>query len=99
MPNASYSVTVNQPIDVTCFLMVERACGLAGFRPRVVAESMDFSVQLELVAAGVGVALVPDFTVDRVPTGVELVRPAAPIERTILLAARAPASPTPGSRS
>jgi DNA-binding transcriptional LysR family regulator len=85
--------------DVTCFKMVERACGLAGFRPRVVAESMDFSVQLELVAAGAGVALVPDLTVDTLPEGVTLLRPAAPIERTIYLAARAPRFADPGIRN
>ncbi len=30
--------------------MTERACGLAGFRPRIVVESMDFAVQLELTS-------------------------------------------------
>lgn len=82
--------------DVTCFDMVERACGLAGFRPRIVAESMDFSVQLQLVAAGVGVALVPDLTIGTLPDGIELISPAAPIERTILLAAPAPRFADPG---
>ncbi|WP_234407412.1 LysR substrate-binding domain-containing protein [Microterricola viridarii] len=81
-----------------CYDMVERACGLAGFRPRVVAESLDFGVQLELVAAGMGVALVPDLTVDHVPEGVELLRPATAIERTIALAARAPSFAEPGIR-
>ncbi|MFF1399448.1 LysR substrate-binding domain-containing protein [Streptomyces sp. NPDC058287] len=85
--------------DVTCFDMIERACGLAGFRPRIVAESMDFSVQLELVAAGVGVALVPDLTVETLPEGVELLSPAKPIERTILLAARASRFADPGIRN
>ncbi|MGH3299253.1 MAG: LysR family transcriptional regulator [Trebonia sp.] len=79
-----------------CFTMVERACGLAGFRPRIVAESMDFSVQLELVAAGLGVALVPDLTVETIPEGVILLKPATPIERTIFLAARAPRFSDPG---
>lgn len=82
--------------DVTCFDMVERACGLAGFRPRIVAESMDFSVQLALVAAGVGVALVPDLTIETLPEGVELLSPATPIERTVFLAARAPRFADPG---
>jgi DNA-binding transcriptional LysR family regulator len=80
----------------TCFTMVERACGLAGFRPRIVAESMDFSVQLELVAAGLGVALVPDLTVETIPEAVTLLRPATSIERTIFLAARAPRFSDPG---
>ncbi|MGH3206568.1 MAG: LysR family transcriptional regulator [Trebonia sp.] len=85
------------PTDgLACFTMVERACGLAGFRPRIVAESMDFSVQLELVAAGLGVALVPDLTVETIPEGVTLLKPATPIERTIFLAARAPRFSDPG---
>ena len=80
----------------TCFDMVERACGLAGFRPRIIAQSMDFSVQLELVAAGLGVALIPDLTVETIPEGVTLLRPTTPIERCILLAARAPRYADPG---
>jgi DNA-binding transcriptional LysR family regulator len=42
-----------------CAEMVKRACGAAGFQPTIVAEATDFSVQLQLVAAGIGVALVP----------------------------------------
>jgi DNA-binding transcriptional LysR family regulator len=79
--------------------MVERACGVAGFRPRIVAESMDFSVQLELVAAGLGVALVPDLTVDHVPRGVQLLPLATPVERTLFLAARTPTLADPGIRN
>ena len=45
--------------DRTCAEMVMRACGAAGFQPNVVAEATDHSVQLRLVAAGIGVALVP----------------------------------------
>lgn len=84
---------------MTCYAMVERACGLAGFRPRVVAESMDFGVQLELVAAGVGVALVPPLTVDRVPDGVELLHLSSPVERFLLLATREPSMGDPGIRN
>jgi DNA-binding transcriptional LysR family regulator len=82
--------------DLACFHMVERACGLAGFRPRIVAESMDFSVQLELVAAGVGVALVPDLTVVRVPDGVRLLPLANPVARTLFVAMRASSVADPG---
>jgi DNA-binding transcriptional LysR family regulator len=85
--------------DLTCFDMVERACGLAGFRPRVVAESMDFSVQLELVAAGLGVALVPDLTVVHVPDGVRLLPLAEPVERTLVLATRSASLADPGIRN
>ena len=85
--------------DVTCFAMVERACGLAGFTPRVVAESMDFAAQLELVAAGAGVALVPLLTVAHLPEGVELLSLANPVDRSIQLAARTPDFADPGIRA
>lgn len=85
--------------NVTCYSMVERACGLAGFRPRVVAETMDFGVQLELVEAGVGVALVPSLTVERLPDGVELLNLTSPVERSLLLATREPSMGDPGIRN
>ncbi|MGH1549830.1 LysR family transcriptional regulator [Leifsonia poae] len=65
----------------SCYEMVERACGLAGFRPRIAVRSVDFAVQLAFVAAGAGVALVPDLTVDRIPDGVVLAPLAAPVAR------------------
>ncbi|WP_211220992.1 LysR family transcriptional regulator [Nocardioides insulae] len=76
--------------DLTCFEMVDRACGLAGFRPRVVAESADFDVQLQLVDAGVGVCLVPELTVAAVPAGVRLVSPTTELRRHLALAYREP---------
>ncbi|HOY80842.1 MAG TPA: LysR family transcriptional regulator [Rhodoglobus sp.] len=79
---------ITPPSTLTCFDMVERSCGLSGFRPRVVAETADFAVQLELVAAGVGVALVPDLTVALLPPGVRLVSPAVEIARRIAAARR-----------
>lgn len=74
--------------DLTCYEMVDRACGLAGFRPKVVAESVDFAAQLELVAAGAGVALVPGLTVSSVPEGVTLCAPTLPLQRHIDVAYR-----------
>lgn len=74
--------------DLTCYEMVDRACGLAGFRPKVVAESVDFAAQLELVAAGAGVALVPGLTVSSVPEGVTLCTPTLPLQRHIDVAYR-----------
>ena len=44
-----------------------RACGAAGFQPNVVAEATDHSVQLRLVAAGIGVALVPRLAAEPAP--------------------------------
>jgi DNA-binding transcriptional LysR family regulator len=43
-----------------CTGQVERACTAAGFEPHVAFESDDFATVQGLVAAGVGVALIPD---------------------------------------
>jgi len=80
----------------SCYEMAQRACGLAGFRPRRVAEASDFSVLLELVAVGAGVALVPQLTVARVPEGVHLHPLKAPIFRHDFVVTRSPAQPDPG---
>ena len=66
----------------TCHEMVQRACAAAGFAPRAVAHATDFSVQLALVAAGAGVALVPRLGCTAVPDGVELRRLQEPVRRT-----------------
>lgn len=92
---ASYGWVVPMS-DRACLEMTERACGLAGFRPRVVAESMDFAVLLELVAAGVGVALVPDLTVAALPDGVRLTRVRSAPYRSISSAARTTSRNDPG---
>ena len=72
----------------SCREMIERACGLAGFSPRAVAEATDFSTQLALVAAGVGVALIPELGCVGVPDEVTLRRLAQPVHRHLHLAAR-----------
>lgn len=80
----------------TCFDMVERACGLAGFRPNIVAETDDFDVQLALVRAGVGVALVPQLALDRAPDGVTVLQPHTSIERHLYVATRSELGNDPG---
>jgi DNA-binding transcriptional LysR family regulator len=61
----------------TCHQMIERACGGAGFVPREVAHCTDFGAVLTLVAAGMGVALVPELAAHRLPDGVTT-RPISP---------------------
>jgi DNA-binding transcriptional LysR family regulator len=68
----------------SCYEMVERACGLAGFAPQAVAEATDFSTQLALVAAGVGVAPPrrspsPGISVPRTPSPAQ---PRSPTQRS-----------------
>jgi DNA-binding transcriptional LysR family regulator len=72
----------------TCYEMVERACELAGFTPHAVANATDFRVQLALVGAGIGVALVPELGAIDPPAGVRLLALREPIFRHIVLVSR-----------
>lgn len=84
---------------LSCSEMIDRACGVAGFAPRVVAEATDFASQLALVAAGVGVALVPQLTVALVPDGVFLSELVEPVYRHLFVVTRAGASADAGLRT
>ncbi|MFC4531421.1 LysR family transcriptional regulator [Sphaerisporangium dianthi] len=55
-----------------CHTVAMRACQAAGFTPRVRHHVDDFSAVLTLVAAGQGVALVPQLGIGRLPDGVRL---------------------------
>lgn len=56
-----------------CHAVARHACRLAGFPPTVRHHADDFTAMLALVAAGQGVALVPELAVGRPPEGVRLV--------------------------
>ena len=55
-----------------CQLMAERLCQAAGFSPRVRHRADDFATVLALVAAGQGVALVPELALPDAPGNVLL---------------------------
>ncbi len=55
-----------------CCTMVVRACQAAGFTPRIRHHADDFATVLALVAAGQGVAVVPELAATGVPAGVTL---------------------------
>ncbi|MGW0832079.1 LysR family transcriptional regulator [Streptomyces prunicolor] len=80
----------------SCHDMVLRACGAAGFTPRVTAEATDFAVLLALVGVGAGVALIPELAIDRLPAGVRLMPLGRPVDRHLFLAARATSAADPG---
>jgi DNA-binding transcriptional LysR family regulator len=84
---------------LSCSEMIDRACGVAGFAPRVVAEATDFASQLSLVAAGVGVALVPELTVAMVPDGVFLSDLVEPVYRHLFVVTRQGARADAGLRA
>ncbi len=82
--------------QTSCYDMVVRACGAAGFAPRITAEATDFGVLLAMVDAGAGVALVPELAIDRLPQAVQLLSLANPVQRHLFLAARSSSSADPG---
>ena len=84
--------------EQACAEMVKRACGAAGFQPSIVAQATDFSVQLELVAAGIGVALVPRLAARAVPEGLQLLPVHPTVERHHFALVRRSARSDPGIR-
>ncbi|MGN6408955.1 MAG: LysR family transcriptional regulator [Curtobacterium sp.] len=80
---------VAAPEGLSCARMVTTACRAAGFEPQVVVRTVDYAVQLALVAAGVGVALVPRMAAAPTPDDVH-VRPVdPPIRRALSVVTRA----------
>ena len=58
--------------DTLCHALVIRACQACGFTPRIRHHADDFATVLALVAAGLGVSLVPRLGVTETPPGVTL---------------------------
>jgi DNA-binding transcriptional LysR family regulator len=85
--------------SLSCFQMVTRATGLAGFFPHAVAEATDFAVILALVSAGVGVALVPELTVASLPANVTLRQLERPVYRNDYVVTRSALDGDPGVRA
>lgn len=79
---------ISAPHRTTCYDMSQRACGNAGFVPRIVAECGDFPAVLAMVAAGIGVSLMPRMAVRHIPPGVVLHPLAAPVTRSVFAATR-----------
>ncbi|MFB8280495.1 LysR family transcriptional regulator [Nocardia colli] len=72
--------------DTLCHTMTVRACQAAGFTPRIRHHADDFGTVLALVAAGQGVALVPELGALSCPPEVTLTP--LPTQRRTLLAYR-----------
>ena len=83
-----------------CARYVVRSCLGAGFEPHVTFESDDYETVQGLVAAGVGVALVPRLALTRVRAGI-VVRELAPASpsRTVLAATLPGAGAPPAART
>ena len=83
-----------------CARHVVRICRAAGFEPRVSFESDDYLTVQGLVAAGVGVALIPELALSQTVSYDIAVTELHPALRcvTSLLRRGAPASPCPPRR-
>ncbi|GAA1968535.1 LysR family transcriptional regulator [Kitasatospora viridis] len=78
-----------------CHAMAVRACQAAGYTPRIRHRADDFDTVLALVAAGQGVAMVPDLALLAPPPGVHLHR--LPMSRRTSIAFRQGAGEHPAT--
>ncbi|MGA4538615.1 LysR family transcriptional regulator [Uniformispora flossi] len=70
-----------------CHALAAQACGQAGFQPRVRHHVTDFGAMYALVAAGLGVAMMPHMSLASAPPGVAVRPLRAPAPRRHLFAA------------
>ncbi len=87
------------PWEDRCGRVVIQSCRLAGFEPDVAHCIDDYPASLELVSAGVGVALVPDLALRYAPENVRIVNPTVPICRSVDLALRRSSRDRPAIRA
>ncbi len=76
------------PTEMSCGRWVLAACREAGFEPLIAHALDDYTASLKLVAAGEGVALVPDLGLIEPPPGIRVLELAEPLTRSIQLAVR-----------
>ncbi|GAB3579993.1 LysR family transcriptional regulator [Calidifontibacter terrae] len=60
----------DDPARTNCGVIVERSARSAGFTPRFVAQAGDHHTAIAFVAAGIGVAVIPDLAARHLPAGV-----------------------------
>ncbi|MFE5244159.1 MULTISPECIES: LysR family transcriptional regulator [unclassified Streptomyces] len=75
--------------ETSCYEMIQRACGAAGFVPDIRTRSSDFAVLAALVAAGAGTALIPRMALPDTTGSLSLHPLLQPVSRTIFTVSRA----------
>jgi DNA-binding transcriptional LysR family regulator len=87
---------IQTSVATPCARHVVRSCHAAGFEPRVAFESDDYQTVQGLVAAGVGVALIPQLALSAVRPDIHVraLHPRSPV-RKVLAATRRGAPVTP----
>jgi DNA-binding transcriptional LysR family regulator len=79
---------ISSPVALSCGRCVVVACRDAGFEPDVAHQVDDFTTARHLVAAGQGVALIPDLGLVDLPPNLRTVDIDPPVSRLIQLAYR-----------
>ncbi|MGC9669997.1 LysR family transcriptional regulator [Planosporangium sp. 12N6] len=75
--------------DTPCGRATRQACRDAGFEPDIRHTALDFALILDMVAAGLGVALIPALGLRTLPTGVRAAPTCVPaLKRTIFAVTR-----------
>jgi DNA-binding transcriptional LysR family regulator len=75
--------------ETSCYEMIQRACGAAGFVPDIRASSSDFSVLTALAAADAGAVLVPRMALPDHTAPLSLHPLVRPVSRTVFTVCRA----------
>ncbi|MEU3733910.1 LysR family transcriptional regulator [Streptomyces sp. NPDC033538] len=81
--------------ETSCYEMIQRACGAAGFVPDIRTRSSDFGVLAALVAAGAGTALIPRMALPDTTEFLSLHPLLQPLSRSIFTVSRAGTSKRP----
>jgi DNA-binding transcriptional LysR family regulator len=86
---------VQTSVASPCARHVVRCCHAAGFEPVVSFESDDYLTVQGLVAAGVGVALIPELALSSVRDDIVIreLAPSSPMRRVVAATARGPGAP------
>ncbi|MGW0607749.1 LysR family transcriptional regulator [Streptomyces sp. NPDC002644] len=84
--------------DTSCYEMIQRACGSAGFVPDIRIRSSDFTVLAALVAAGAGIALIPRMALPDTTESLSLHPLLHPVSRSVFTVSRAGTSKRPDLR-
>jgi DNA-binding transcriptional LysR family regulator len=85
--------------ESSCGQCILVACRSAGFEPDLVHQLDDYATAMHLVAAGHGIALIPDLGLQWMPPGVRVIDIDPPVRRTIQLAYRRASADRPAVRA
>lgn len=90
---------VSGPLDDSCARCLRQSCRDAGFEPDMRHQVDAVTVSLQLVAAGAGLALLPDLALGEAPPGVRLLELTKPVHRTVEVAYRSAGARRPALRA